>query len=456
MNSAALVMLLAAAEPAGFWEDSAATGFLKLHSSSNAQGTVGGGTHLRAGLGYEATSFFVEGHGSFLLGFTGTQVQFQDLGSRISVGYRSHGFLEELRLTLWPFNSVTALPVFDWANHIGLAPLEFAPALSLQASTPAGSVWVTSRFRQALNDLTNSYEVRPDLFFGVNARLPSGFQFDARAAWFQYGQVPSLGQSGVKATSDGFVASGRFSWTWNEFVGPAMDFDFCATDPWRFERFFVPEPRLTRAAVWLAVEGGGGAQKLVDPDKFASMKSQPLGWVDAQVRARISETRLFLTGRVHTASLDAAIGPGVPPFTVFSQESTTAPRLEALAGFDTTWRAARLTPGVLVRVTQASYVKSPRFDSGGANPPPGLSGPRTVLLYGDNSFGILPFGATPKPQFTVKLSLKWEPVSFITVAGELNIEKDFNSYYLDSEAGVMQAAPTRVALRGQLLVQARF
>ncbi len=456
MNSAALVMLLAAVEPSGFWEDGAATGFLKLNSSSGEQGSVGGGAHLRASLGYDAQSFFVEGQGSFLLGFTGTQVQFQDLGSRIAVGYRSHGFLEELRLTLWPFNSVTALPVFDWANHIGLAPLEFAPALSLQASTPAGSVWVTSRFRQSLNNLTNSYEVRPDLFFGVNARLPNGFQFDARAAWFQYGQVPSLGQSGVKATSDGFVASGRFSWVWNEFVGPAMDFDFYATDPWRFERFFVPEPRITRAALWLALEGGGGAQKLVDPDTFARMKSQPLGWADVQVRARISETRLFLTGRVHTTSFEAAITPGVPPFVAFVKDSTAAPRLEALAGFDTTWRAARLTPGVLVRLTRPSYVQAQRFDFGGANPPSGFTGPRTVLLYGDNFFGLLPYGTPVKPQFAVKLSLMWAPVSFITVAGELNIEKDFNFVYLDSEAGVMQAAPTRVALRGQLLVQARF
>jgi hypothetical protein len=290
----------------------------------------------------------------------------------------------------------------------------------------------------------------------VNARLPSGFQFDARAAWFQYGQVPSLGQSGVKSISDGFVASGRFSWACNEFVGPAMDFDFYATDPWRFERFFVPEPRVTRAALWLAVEGGGGAQKLVDPDKFASMKSQPLAWVDAQVRARISETRLFVTGRVHTTSLDAAINPGVPPYVTFTEYATVAPRLEVLAGLDTSWRAARLTPGVLAWLTRASYVQSPRFDFGGANPPPGFSGPRTVLLYGDNVFGFLPYGTAPKPQFAVKLSLKWEPVSFITVAGELNIEKDFNSYYLDSEAGVMQASPTKVALRGQLLVQARF
>jgi hypothetical protein len=455
MIAAALVMVLASAEPSGFWEDSAATGFVRL-ASKGTGGSVLGGTHLRLGLGYDAQSFFVEGRGSFQLAFDGINAPFQDLGSNLSFGYRPHGFLEELRLTLWPFNSVTALPVFDWANRIGNTPLEFAPAFSLQASTPVGAVWATTRLRRVLNNYSNTYEVRPDLFFGVNTLLPNGFQLDARAAWFQYGLIPSLAQSGIQKVSDGFVASARLSWKWNEFVGPAMDFDFYATDPWRFERFFVPETRVTRAALWFAVEGGGGAQKLIDPEVFASTKSQPLGWVDAQFRARISETRLFLTGRVHTTSFDAAITPGVPPYVAFAKDSTVAPRLEALAGFDTTWRAARLTPGVLVRLTRPSYVQSPRFDFGGANPPSGLNGPRTVLLYGDNSFGILPFGATVKPQFAVKLSLKWEPVAFITIAGELNIEKDFNSYYLDSEAGVMQESPTKVALRGQLLVRARF
>lgn len=458
MNPVVVVMLLSAgaAESSGFSMDGAGTVFIQPASTAYGSATLSAGTHLRLGAGYEAQSLFVEGRGSFLLSYGASALSFQDLGSQLAVGVRRHGFIEEVRLTLWPFSSVTALPVFDWANRVGVRPLEFAPAASLQASTPVGTAWVTSRFRSVLNTITSAQELRPDLFFGVNTVLPRGFQLDARAAWFQYGQVPSLSQSGFEARSDGFIASGRLSWTWKEPVGPAMDFDLYASDPWRFERFFVTEPRLTRAAVYVALEGGGGSQKLMDPDKFQTLKTQPLGWVDAQLRARVAEARLFLTGRVHSTSLEVAEWTGLPPYTAFDKNSTVAPRLELLAGFDATWRAARLTPGVLVRLTRPAFVTASRFDYGGANPPVGLAGPRTVTVYDGPLLGILPYGSAVHPVMNVKFSLKWEPASFLLVAGELNLTKDWNDWYVDLTAGLNQPVPTKVAVRGQVLVQARF
>ena len=458
MNAVVVVMLLSAgaAESSGFSVDGAGTAYLQPASSSSGSASLGTGTHLRLGVGYQSGAFFAEGRASLLLSYAGLGLTFQDLGSQVAVGVRWRGFVEELRVTLWPYNSVTALPVFDWANRIGVRPLDFAPAASLQLSTRVGTLWVTSRFRALQNSLKNISEIRPDVFFGLSTVLPRGFQLDARAASFQYGQVPSLGQSGVEALSDGFMVSGRLSWTWNEPVGPAMDFDLYNTDPWRFERFFVTEARVTRAALYFSLEGGGGSQVLMDPDKYATMKRQPLGWADAQLRVRVSQTRLFLTGRLHSTSLEVEPLPALPPYSAFASGSTLAPRLELLAGFDTTWRAARLTPGILVRLTRPSSVQAPRFDFQGANPPSGLAGPRTVIVYDGPMFSITPYGAQVRPLLNVKFSLKWEPVAFLMVAGELTLEKDWNDLYFDTTDGLNQPAATKFAVRGQLLLQARF
>lgn len=136
--------------------------------------------------------------------------------------------------------------------------------------------------------------------------------------------------------------------------------------------------------------------------------------------------------------------------------STVEPRLEVLAGFDTTWRAARLTPGILVRLTRAASVQAPSFDSGGGNPLPGLNGPRRVTVTDGFLIGILPRDSEVQPQLGVKFSLKWEPAAFLMVAGELNLVKDWNDGSFDTGGGLNQSRPTKLAVRGQVLLQARF
>ena len=98
----------------------------------------------------------------------------------------------------------------------------------------------------------------------------------------------------------------------------------------------------------------------------------------------------------------------------------------------------------------------PRFDYGDANPPTGLDGPHTVAVFRENRFSILPYGTKAKPELGVKFSLKWEPLVFLTVAGELNIIKNWNDAYVLDMSGAWQPLPIPAEVRGQLLVQARF
>ncbi len=422
--------------------------------------TVAWGEHWRPGFRFASGIFFSEVRASLLLSlrWTGTMVDtsnlLEDLGSHVAVGLRPGGFVEELRLTLFPYNSVTALPVFDWANRYGVVPAAFAPAASLSLSTKVGSAFVTTRVQHRQGSLGSSPELRPELFGGVSAALPAGLALDGRVAWLQYRMVEGASAPGAGLPQFAIIVSGRLAWTLNEPVGPAMDFALYETDPRRFERFFVTEPRRTSLALTLTAEGGGGVQHLRNLSTQEDMLDRPLGWGEVQVRLRVQALRLFATGRIHSATFVQADNENMRtfPLEMAGADTTTEPHLAALAGADVTWRAAKLTPGVLFNLSRPASLRRV-FDFGGANPLPGLAGPRVLLMYRDRLVP-LPGDYAGAPVLGAKFSLKWEPVGFLLVAGEVNLEHDWN-YTMEWPDSTTLREGTFNA-RAQVLLQLRW
>jgi hypothetical protein len=410
-------------------------------------GSYSGGGHLGVHLVKDFDRAIVEASVSLIVVAPFT---LRDLGSFVTVGGRFDGFLRELRLEVSPFNTYSRLPGFDWANIVGLAPAEtFTPAMTLEARTTVGTVWATTRIRTLLNTLTNSNEVRPDVLFGVDVPFPDhGLELNLRGAWLQYGLVPSLGPLGVRLESRALVGAARLAWTLNEPVGPAVDLLTYTGDPTRFDRFFIAEPRTLPLAATVLFEGGVATQRL---SNRLEPHEQLAGWVDLQARLRLEELRLFATLRCQSTSLIAFDVPGVPPFFAFAANelTETMPQLAGFVGVDWRWASLNLRPGVMVSVTRsASVVGKVNFD---ANPPPGLEGPRTLLLD-RQGLGILPVGWVVRPRMNVKASLSWSPVSAITALVFVDVEKDWNDegYFF----GVMR--PDIFTVRGELQLQARL
>jgi hypothetical protein len=307
-----------------------------------------------------------------------------------------------------------------------------------------------------LNRITDTTELRPDLFGGVQATLPGGLSLALRGGWFQYGLVPSFAQQGLELESRGLTGAVQLAWTWKAPVGPPVDFTVYAADPTRFERFFTLEAREAPVAAWAALEGGVATQSLVDPARFGALVEQPAWWVDAQARVRIGELRLFATGRAQSLTQLAFDVPGIPPFVALTAGAPQHPALAGFLGADWRWATGRLTPGVLVSVQRHASISAPRFDFGGTNPPP--AGTRTVLLTSNRSFLILPVDELVSPTLAVRASLRWDPVPMLSALLYVDVERDWNLFtFTDSTTGLAVAQRVdRVDVRAQLQVQARF
>lgn len=412
--------------------------------------------HLGLTVRRDFDAAFVELSGSVLA--TGNLLTFslRDLGSRVTLGTRLDGFVREFRLELLPFNPVLRLPYFDWANAVGkptAVDAAFTPALAVEARTTLGTAWLATRFRSILNHLQATNELRPDLMFGVDLALPAGLAFGVRGAWLQYGLHPALAQQGITRESRALLASGRLEWTWKEPVGAAVDLATYASDPLRFTRFFTLEPRTTDRAATLALEGGAATQLLVSQSEFARQREQLAGWVDLQARVRLHELRLFATARYQSLTLLTFDAQGLPPTYALSDGATVLPRLTGFLGFDWRWRRAGLTPGVLLSVWRPAAITQQRFDFGGANPPPGLEGVRTVIVEPDLLLRVLPADAPVRPAGSLRFSLRWDPVAALTVLAYVDAEKSWNEWYV---VGGEPTALDLVVVRTQLQLQARF
>ncbi|MDP2274644.1 MAG: hypothetical protein Q8N23_05870 [Archangium sp.] len=272
MNALVVGLVLAAAGSTEV-EGAVTVGGLLRQSQSASVGAL---AHGRVDLSGDFGRFFLTARASLLFTGSTASLGLQDLGSRITLGYRPTGFVERVSLEVIPFNSAIRLPSFDWANAWGFpfALPTLAPLVTGQLDTRAGALWVGLRFKTLLNLLTQVQELRPDLFIGVNVPLPAGFRLEARGAYLAYGLSPALAGLGISLDQKGAGGSARLSWTRNEYVGPAVDLVTYSNDPLRFERFFASEPRRAPFAAFVALEGGAATQSLADPERFGVARQE--------------------------------------------------------------------------------------------------------------------------------------------------------------------------------------
>lgn len=370
--------------------------------------------------------------------------RYGDLGSFMTLEYRSWRIPATFGLTVVPFNPARVRESFDYANRWGAPLQEPAPVVMISAETERFRVWGALQGSPLLDNSTNTTFVALSGIIGGSVNLPAGFRAELNLGVHDRGIVPLLAQQGIREPVTALGGSGRLSWTYGGGVGSQVDLTTYAQDPARYERFFAFDSLETPSAAWVALEGGVASQRLQDAMTFATMRASTTGYVDFQARARFSALRLFGTVRVQPMSFLQFDTPGLPPF--FVPPATSAPLVGVWVGADYRFASIGLEPGLQARVVQPASARAVCLSAD-------LDCTRTLVAPARNRFTILPANQAVSPILGIKGSLRYSPFSFVMVVGEVDYERDANGVVFTDTTSAPRALNT-VTLR--LLLQGRF
>lgn len=295
------------------------------------------------------------------------------------------------------------------------------------------------------------------LFGGGVDLMPNRLRFEVNGGYFQRGLAPSLAQQGIRAPVNAAGASAQLSF-FSDTILPSIDLRLYKNDPDVTQRFFTPEKYPGGLSYQVSLEGSALGQTLVDPDRFAATKLQGGGALALQARFKYDFWRFNLMGLMRTLSFIQFDVPGLPPYYDFPKGSTVRPELWAAIGADRYFPTAHLTTGLVFGVQNPASISAPRIDMGGTNPPPGLTGPRTVVVRDVNQFAILPADSSVIPIWSVKGTFKLDISDYFAALGEIFYNFDANRVtFRESTANISTPVfELEHQLGFNLVLQARF
>ncbi|PZR17480.1 MAG: hypothetical protein DI536_03955 [Archangium gephyra] len=332
------------------------------------------------------------------------------------------------------------------------------PGMKLQITRDRWYAFAGMKTGLILNNLLNVQERQYGVLFGGGVDLiPGRVRLEANGGYFSRGIVPSLAQSGVRAPVNALGGSMQLS-IFSDTILPSLDMRLYKNDPDVTQRFFTPERYPGGFSYQFTVEGSALAQTLVNPDRFAATRVQPAAAIAVQARFKLDFWRFYAIGLYRTLSFIQFDVPGLPPYVDFATGSTVRPELWAAIGGDRHFPDQHLTVGLILGVQNPASVSSPRFDFGGSNPPPGLTGPRTVVVRDVNLFAILPADTAILPIFSIKGTGRLDISEYFAILGEVFYNRDDNRVtFRDSTQNIAQPVfeqPNQLGFNA--VVQARF
>jgi len=332
------------------------------------------------------------------------------------------------------------------------------PGMKIQITRDRWYAFVGAKTGLLLNNLLNVQERQYGVLGGAGFDIvPGRFRIEANGGYFMRGIVPSLAQQGVRAPVNAIGGSVQLS-LFSDTILPSLDLRLYKNDPDVVQRFFKPETYPGGLSYQLTLEASLLGQTLVNPDRFASTRTQTASAVALQARFKLDFWRFYVIGLYRTLSFIQFDVPGLPPYYDFTDGSTVRPELWAAIGGDRFFPNQHLTLGLIVGVQNPASVTAPRFDFGGTNPPPGLAGPRTVVVRDVNLFAILPADAAVLPIFSVKGTFRLDISEYFAMLGEVFYNRDENRVtFRDSTDSISQPVfeqPNQLGFN--VVMQARF
>jgi len=345
------------------------------------------------------------------------------------------------------------------------AAAEGVPGAKLQITRDRWYAFLGGKTALVLNDLILEKETLYGLMAGAGVDLLETLRLEAGGGYFQKGIIPGLANQGIRAPVNSAGASAQAVYHVGVPVGTSVDFRLYRNDPEVYQRFFAPEAYPGGLSYSVSLEGSYLVQTLEDPDVFARTVPQGATAVALQARAKWNNWRMHLLGLYRSLSFIQFEVPGLPPFRDFPEGTELKPEMFIAAGADYYLPRLHLTPGFIFGVQQPASFRSPEFPGGGNNPPPGLTGTRTVVVRDVNQLSILPetCGAANTACeadliLSAKATFRWDLSESVAAVGEVYYNYDNNrTTFRDDVTGVAQPRfeePHAVGFN--TLLQARF
>ncbi|MDX2013871.1 MAG: hypothetical protein SFW67_26985 [Myxococcaceae bacterium] len=413
------------------------------------------------------------------------QITLFDNSSYIKLNYKPIGWgaREDISLTGFPVSSDRFRLGYNWRvtwggdsaftfqQGSGLSSTgrpSAAPGGKLQITKDWGYAFVGLKTGLLLNNLLNVQERVYGYLGGAGIDLfkreGTALRFEVNGGYFNRGIAPSLALQGVRAPINATGGSARLSFQRGAEIQQSIDIRLYKNDPDVLTRFFTPEKYPGGFSITAELEGSVLVQTLIDPDRFATTRPQIAGAIALNTRAKIDFWRITLLGLVRTLSFIQFDVPGFPPFFDFSNGSTVRPETWLALGVDRYVPVLHSTFGLIGGVQLPASLSAPRFDFGGGSPPPGLTGPRVVVVRDVNLFNILPAtdaNGNPVqvlPIFSIKGTYRLDLSDYFAIIGEVFYTRDDNRVtFRDSTANISQPTfeqPNQLGFNA--VIQARF
>ncbi|MGZ3457798.1 MAG: hypothetical protein ACXU86_04755 [Archangium sp.] len=339
------------------------------------------------------------------------------------------------------------------------------PGAKLQLTRNNWYAYVGGKTALVLNDLIKEQDTLYGIMAGAGWDPLETLRLEAGGGYFQKGIVPGLAALGVEAPVNSAGVSAQAVYHVGVPVGTSVDFQLYRNDPDVYQRFFAPEQYPGGLSYSVSLEGSYLVQTLSDPDVFGRTVPQSATAVALQANAKWNFWRIHVLGLYRSLSFIQFNVPGLPPFTDFPNGTELKPEMFLAAGADYYVPSLHFTPGFIIGVQQPASFRSPDSNLGGNNPPPGLTGTRTVVVRDVNVLSILPTTCGTnndvchaEPIISAKGTFRWDLSESVAAVGELYYTYDNNrTTFRDDVFGVAQPSFQKPhALGFNLLMQARF
>lgn len=394
-------------------------------------------------------------------------IDFRDNSSYVRVNWTPSGWGEKETI------SFTGFPVsadrfrlgyaykISWGGNdifTSRAANDGVPGARLQVTRNNWYAYAGMKTALLLNDFILEKERVYGFMGGAGWDVTPWLRLEAGGGYFQKGIIPGLANQGIVAPVNSAGASAQIVYHKGAPVGTSIDFRLYRNDPDLFEKFFAPETYPGGLALTVSAEGTYLTQSLENPDIFARTQLQSATALALQGRLKWNFLRVSLLGLYRSLSYIQFNVPGLPPYKDFPAGTTLTPEAFAAIGVDYHFPALHLTPGVQGGVQLPATFKAPTTVLGGNNPPPGLSGSRTVVVRDVNQFSILPTNDSSQPIISVKANFRFDLSDYFATIGEVYYTFDNNrTTFKDSISGIAEPSYEKPHAVGfNAIVQARF
>ncbi|MBF5041433.1 MULTISPECIES: hypothetical protein [Myxococcaceae] len=331
------------------------------------------------------------------------------------------------------------------------------PGAKLQLTRDRWYAFVGAKTGVVQNDIIREQETVYGALAGAGVDLTENLRLEANGGFFQKGLIPALATLGIEAPVNSAGVSAQAVYHVGVPVGTSVDLRLYRNDPDVYQRFFTPVQYPGGLSYSVSAEASYLTQTLSDPDEFGTTVPQGARAAALQASMKYDFLRVHLLGLARDISFIQFEVPGFPPFTDFPDGTKLKPEMFVAGGADYHFPSIHFTPGFILGVQQPASARTTQ-GLGGNNPPPGLTGGRTVVFRDVNQVTVLPEGEDAQPIFSAKTTFRWDISESVAAVGEVYYTYDTNRVtFRDDLTGVAQ--PSFVDPHGvgfNTMLQARF